>query len=147
MIVGVLYDQYTPAVEARIISDFIQLSSVYKIVRAAIVDERCVKALTAVGIDVIRDFSLAEYILRYKVGDSYPEEPSESKVSSDRVYNRDLKTTVSTAVRFDFGNHSTLPLKEDNGYPYVSSINRMTPPVNSRGPINIDPTIIWLFGK
>lgn len=143
MIVGILYDQYAPIIESQIIIDFIALSS-EGTVHAAALDDCAKRALNSINIDLVLDINLAQVILRYKVGDEYPDIPVD--ISDDRVFDRDFSKRISsTSTQLELGNHDTPSLKE-GGYPYVSNINYLRPIVPN-GPISIDPTIIWLFGR
>lgn len=144
MIVGILYDQYSPIVEAQIIVDFLALAN-EGTVHAAAVDNQARKALEQIGIDLILDIKLAQVILRYKVGDDYPSLPEGVTIDDERIFDRDFQKTSPESPALDLGKHTTPSLKE-GGYPYVSNINYLRPIVPN-GPISIDPTIIWLFGK
>ena len=144
MIVGILYDQYSPIVEAQIIVDFLALVNEGTI-HAAAVDNQARKALEQIGVDLILDIKLAQVILRYKVGENYPQLPEGVSIDDDRIFDRDFQKTLPESPALDLGKHTTPSLKE-GGYPYVSNINYLRPIVPN-GPISIDPTIIWLFGK
>lgn len=144
MIVGILYDQYSPIVEAQIIVDFLALAN-EDTVHAAAIDDHARKALEQIGIDLILDIKLAQVILRYKVGDEYPQLPEGVTIDDDRIFDRDFQKASHESPALDLGKHTTPSLKE-GGYPYVSNINYLRPIVPN-GPISIDPTIIWLFGK
>lgn len=144
MIVGILYDQYSPIVEAQIIVDFLALAN-EGTVHATAVDNQARKALEQIGIDLILDIKLAQVILRYKVGENYPQLPEGVTIDDERIFDRDFQKTSSESPALDLGKHTTPSLRE-GGYPYVSNINYLRPIVPN-GPISIDPTIIWLFGK
>lgn len=144
MIVGILYDQYSPIVEAQIIVDFLALAN-EGTVHAVAVDNQARKALEQIGIDLILDIKLAQVILRYKAGDDYPQLPEGVVIDDERIFDRDFQKTFSKSPALDLGKHTTPSLKE-GGYPYVSNINYLRSIVPN-GPISVDPTIIWLFGK
>lgn len=150
-----LYDKYTPQVEAQILKDFIALTTCvagqddqYVVISDRIDSE---KVLSSLGVQLITfetasesDLKSVSIILRYKVGDSYPEVPDVLYEKATFVtVDRDLKVrTVNQPIDMDVKPNPTL---KEQGRPYVSPIDRLRS-VRPNGPIFPDPAVVFLWG-
>lgn len=150
-----LYDKYTPQVEAQILKDFIALTTCvagqddqYVVISDRIDSE---KVLSSLGVQLITfetasesDLKSVSIILRYKVGDFYPEVPDVLYEKATFVtVDRDLKVrTVNQPIDVDVKPNPTL---KEQGRPYVSPIDRLRS-VRPNGPIFPDPAVVFLWG-
>lgn len=150
-----LYDKYTPQVEAQILKDFIALTTCvagqddqYVVISDRIDSE---KVLSSLGVQLITfetasesDLKSVSIILRYKVGDFYTEVPDVLYEKATFVtVDRDLKVrTVNQPIDVDVTPNPTL---KEQGRPYVSPIDRLRS-VRPNGPIFPDPAVVFLWG-
>ena len=150
-----LYDKYTPQVEAQILKDFIALTTSvagqddqYVVISDRIDAE---KVLSSLGVQLITfetasesDIKSVSIVLRYKVGDYFTDIPDVVYENAKyEIVDRDLKVrTVNQPMDLDVKPNPTL---KEQGRPYVSPIDRLRS-VRPNGPIFPDPAVIFLWG-
>lgn len=150
-----LYDKYTPQVEAQILKDFIALTSdiAGKDDQFVVISDRIdsEKVLSSLGVRLctfetadetaLRSVSI---VLRYKAESYYPEIPGVlSEKAEFAIVDRDMQMRSSNQV-IELDEKPNPTLKEQ-GRPYVSPIDRLRS-VRPNGPIFPDPAVIFLWG-
>ena len=138
--IQIIYDQYTPAVEAQITRDLIALKSSYPRATFSVVcaSEEPERLLESFGI-MLYPKGTTKLTLVYKVADQWPEHPlsHETRVIMRDLYVPEEQITVDNTPRV--GYH--LPYQGRDIPNQVDLIKR-----GPNGPGGVDPAILLLWG-
>ena len=139
--VGLIYDAYTPAVEAQIARDLIAVRDAYPRdhfeVKASCSGPK--RLLAALGVDLVIEGKPSLFVV-YKTSEFWPEYPDEEThtVICRDLYVSSVEPSLSQGVQpgYHVPNQQGRPIREQN------PLNRVAP----KGKGVVDPAILLLWG-
>lgn len=141
--VGLLYDELTPEVGAKIIQDVIAMLTITQLYRLQLVlcspnIQKLGPLLSQLPVDVSTEISLPKLFIAYKIGTDYPEAPDNCKT----LVTRDL-SIKEKQISLDLVPHNGHPLKNFRDRISYSNMNRIWNHPNGYAPPDAAMIMLW----
>lgn len=141
--VGILFDELTTNVGAKIVQDIIAMLAITSMYRLQLViccpDKKVESILSSFGIEVVSDLSLPKLFIVYKEGEAYPEVPDNCITKVLRNFEQKEKRSN---ILLDHGSMGH-PLEDYGNRISYSNLNRIWNHPNGYAPPDAAMVMMW----